>query len=304
MRARVIGSGQAAAQVAQEARQQHEQPADGDQTSVPSSRPAGCQRPGPVSRRASASASQPCRPAGPAQRAGGPAGAADRQPTPIQPATRMNPASSIRATRPRRQAAIAPPAPRAQARLSCRPDLGAGGQRAHRRAHRPPSRGRAWTGRRTGAARSSPVLQAPHGDPHQRFPNDRAAHLARAELPLGERDRHLDHPGPDRTARQAQVDLEAVALAGDIVDGAGRSARRGRPGSRRWRPCSGKPSATACSGCPPRKRIRRCAGQSHHGRRARTESRAPGRPRAAPSSSRGSCSGACEPSASISTTTW
>ena len=61
---------------------------------------------------------------------------------------------------------------------------------------------------------------APLGDPPERFPDDRAAHLGFAALPLGESDRHLDDPeaGPD--GAPGQINLEAVPLRGDgaVVD--------------------------------------------------------------------------------------
>src|SRR4051812_20918543 len=58
-----------------------------------------------------------------------------------------------------------------------------------------------------------PALQAPHGHAAHRLEHDRPAHLARAEAPLDEGDRHLRGPLPRLDGPERQLDLEAVSLA-------------------------------------------------------------------------------------------
>src|SRR5688500_16419797 len=118
------------------------------------------------------------------------------QPTPIQAATRTNTISSASTSRP-----------------------------ANSRTRRPTTSVTRSASLRSGTADPArqpvgqPVLQTPHGHPHPCLPNDRAAHLAPAERPLGERDGHLGDPGTGAHGPPGPVDLEAVALAGDVVEG-------------------------------------------------------------------------------------
>src|SRR5207302_5890188 len=59
------------------------------------------------------------------------------------------------------------------------------------------------------------VPQAPRADPQHGLAHDRAAHLGVADLPLGERDRHLDDLETGLAGAPGQVDLEAVARRRD-----------------------------------------------------------------------------------------
>ena len=101
-----------------------------------------------------------------------------------------------------------------------------------------------------------------------------------------------------------QVDLEAVALRGDrrVVD-ALEHARGGRRGSRRWRRAAAMPSARRVYRLPPRDSSSRDLGQLTPRRRAPSASRARGRRRPARRAGAAAAPGACEPSASISTST-
>src|SRR3712207_8130389 len=55
------------------------------------------------------------------------------------------------------------------------------------------------------------------GHPPERLDHDVAAHLARPQLALDERDRHLHHPEAALHRTPGEVDLEAVPLRGHVV---------------------------------------------------------------------------------------
>ena len=160
---------------------------------------------------------------------------------------------------------------------------------------RPPAR------RRVAHSWSAPLAQPPGGDPAQRLAGHRAAHLGVAAHPLDELDRHL----ADDAARPAACGRP------------GRSGRRSRWTAR----CRGRSSPApraGRAGSRPSRRGRRCrAAAGRRGcRRARAASRRSGQLTTEPpgtqrepitrsasrsaSSSRCSCSGWWEPSASIS----
>ena len=61
------------------------------------------------------------------------------------------------------------------------------------------------------------VCHAPERGPDQRLDDDSLAHLRVAVLPFDEGDRHLDHPKAGLQRPPGEIDLEAVARRGDIV---------------------------------------------------------------------------------------
>jgi len=61
------------------------------------------------------------------------------------------------------------------------------------------------------------VVHTPHGDALQRLAHDVAAHLGVADLTLAAGDGHLDHAEPEPDRAPGQVDLEAVALGGHLL---------------------------------------------------------------------------------------
>src|SRR4051794_12151416 len=184
----------------------------------PSSRAAG-RRERARSRRSS-SAFVPCRPSSTKPRALVARVARIVRPRPIQLATRMNTTSSARtisaaATRTRRPtASLTTVLP-----LSARTPGDGGpptGPRSSPAVAGPCRHGTAEPARQPVG---QPVPQSPHRHPHQRFSNDRTAHLAPAERPFGECDGHFPDAGTGAHRPPGPVDLEAVALAGDVVEG-------------------------------------------------------------------------------------
>ena len=147
------------------------------------------------------------------------------------------------------------------------------------------------------------LAQPPAGDPAQRLGGDRAAHLRVAAHPLDELDRHLAHGQPGAQAAGDQVGLEDVAggldRARSIFSSALRRKTRKPAVASRTR-CR---AAAARRGCRRARAPRGASASSPPSRRGPSGTRSPGRRRASASSSRCSCSGWCDPSASISPTT-
>ena len=109
------------------------------------------------------------------------------------------------------------------------------------------------------------------------------------------------HLQPAPEARGDHVGLEDVA--GRLAPSRGRSSpacRAGTAGSPPWRRGPGSRAAAARRGCRRARAPPGAAASSRSSRRGPSATRSPGRPAASASSRRCSCSGWCEPSASIS----
>ena len=302
-RGRARGHRQQAAQpdqVAEEARQHDQRAPTAPRPASPSARPGGLAGPGPLAQLRQGPGALP------GQQGHPDGGGGQRQQEWSSRRRSGSPRARTRGPRrgPQAPTGCAPVVPRPLPLR--RPPAGTAAARLSGRAGPPALAGSFGYGTADPARQpvGQPVAEAPRRDPYQCLCNDRAAHLAPAELALGESDRHLDHPGAVPPGPPGPVDLEAVALAGHLVEGQPvEQLAAARPGSRRSRRSAAAAAPTGCRRCPRARAASGAPASRAPARRACSASRAPGRRRRGRPAAGAAPPGACDPSASISTRT-